>query len=76
MCLATSLWARLDRVVYAADRDDAARGGFDDRAFHDLLGSTRSRDRAGWPTRLEELRLPDAAAPFDAWLAKGDRVNY
>ena len=23
MCLATALWARLDRVVYAADRDDA-----------------------------------------------------
>ena len=41
MCLATGLWARLDRVVYAADRDDAAKGGFDDRAFYDLFGTDR-----------------------------------
>lgn len=73
MCLASALWARLDRVVYAADRDDAARGGFDDRAFYDLFG----RDRATWssPT-VTELELPDRTAPFDAWLEKPDRVDY
>jgi len=74
MCLATTLWARLDRVVYAADRDDAARAGFDDRAFHDLFGTDRAR--AGWPSRLEQHRLDESDAPFDAWLAKGDRAAY
>ena len=34
------MWARLDRVVYAADRDDAAASGFDDRAFYDVLLDT------------------------------------
>lgn len=72
LCVAASLWARIDRVVYAADRDDAARGGFDDREFYDLFG----RERSTWPTSIEELRPDDAGAPFDAWLAKVDRRAY
>jgi guanine deaminase len=72
LCVSASLWARLDRVVYAADREDAARGGFDDREFYDLF----ARDRATWPTRVEEARPAHAAAPFDAWLADTARVDY
>ena len=76
MCLATALWARLDRVVYAADRDDAAKGGFDDRAFYDLFGTGRANEHHDWPTRVDELRIPQAYDPFDAWLAKRDRTDY
>lgn len=76
MCLATGLWARLDRVVYAADRDDAARAGFDDRVFYELFGAVRAHDHADWPMRVTELRLAGCEAPFDAWLAKGDRTDY
>jgi len=72
LCLTASLWARLDHVVYAADRDDAARGGFDDRAFYDLLG----RDRATWPTRITNLQLPGSFAPFEAWLGNDERTPY
>src|SRR5690606_34229191 len=36
LCLAACLWARLDGVVYAADRHSAHRAGFDDRVFHEL----------------------------------------
>ena len=35
MCLGAALWARVDRIVYAATPDEAAAAGFDDRAFHD-----------------------------------------
>ena len=72
LCLSASLWARLDRVVYAADRDDAARGGFDDRAFYDLF----EQPRAEWSMTVAAHPFPDGFAPFDAWLAKGDRVDY
>jgi guanine deaminase len=72
LCLAAALWARVDEVVYVADRDDAARGGFDDRAFYELFG----RPRAEWGTPVRESRTARAAAPFDAWLAKPDRVAY
>ena len=72
LCVSAALWARLDRVVYAADRDDAARGGFDDRAFYELF----ARDPATWPTRVEPLALASRSAPFDAWLARPDRIAY
>lgn len=72
LCLASALWARMDRVVYAADRDDAARGGFDDRAFYELFGQPREV----WPLAVQQLRLPVAAAPFDAWLADAARTHY
>ncbi len=72
LCVSASLWARLDRVVYAADRHDAARGGFDDREFYELF----ARDRSTWRTRVEGMALDIRFEPFDAWLAKVDRVAY
>lgn len=72
LCVSASLWARLDRVVFAADRHDAARGGFDDLEFYELF----TRDRATWPTAVEALRLPQSAGPFDAWLGKESRTAY
>ncbi|MDH2413076.1 nucleoside deaminase [Nocardioides sp. CER19] len=73
LCLAASLWSRLDRVVFAADRHDAARGGFDDSAFHDQF----LRDPKTWTLPVvEENRLPSSVAPFDAWLAHPERVDY
>ena len=72
LCLSASLWARLDRVVYAADRDDAARGGFDDRDFYELF----SRDRDEWHLDVSNVRPENASAPFDAWLERHDRTHY
>lgn len=72
LCLTAALWSRVDGVVYAANRDDAARAGFDDRAFYDLL----RRDRATWPMPVVEHRIPGADAPMEAWLACATRVAY
>ena len=72
LCLASALWARVDRVVYAADRDDAARAGFDDREFYALLGKPRTE----WPTPVDELRLRSSTAPFEAWLRNPERTPY
>ncbi|MBU7596645.1 nucleoside deaminase [Streptomyces sp. P38-E01] len=73
MCLSSALWARVDRIVYAADRDDAAVAGFDDRKFYDLF---EKRPQSQWPTGIEQLELPNRTAPFDAWIAKPDRIDY
>ncbi|MBT2477538.1 nucleoside deaminase [Streptomyces sp. ISL-94] len=73
MCLSSALWSRVDRIVYAADRDDAAVAGFDDRKFYDLF---EKKPESMWPTRITRLDLPNRTAPFDAWLAKSDRIDY
>jgi guanine deaminase len=72
LCLSAALWARIDRVVFAADRHDAARGGFDDLEFYELF----SRDRSIWDLAIDSVRIGDAAAPFDAWLANEERTGY
>ena len=72
MCLASALWSRVDRVLFAADRDDAARGGFDDRAFYELFDTPRSQ----WSVPVVQQRDGNSPAPFDAWLASVERVDY
>ncbi|MEV4601014.1 nucleoside deaminase [Amycolatopsis sp. NPDC049253] len=72
MCLASALWARVDRVVFAADRHDAAKAGFDDRAFYELF----EKSRETWEVPVSRLSLKDGFAPFDAWLDRPDRVDY
>jgi tRNA(Arg) A34 adenosine deaminase TadA len=72
LCLAAALWSRVDEVVYVGDRHDAARAGFDDLAFYDLF----DRPRDEWPLPVVQHRTESMSAPFDAWLAKPDRVDY
>lgn len=72
LCLAASLWARVDRVVYGADRHDAAAAGFDDREFYELFGQPVSE----WPTSVTQVSIPERNAPFTAWQQKSDRVEY
>jgi len=72
LCLSAALWARVSRVVYAADRHDAADGGFDDREFYELF----TRDRAEWNVLIEADPIPSAVTPFRVWLAHEERTHY
>ena len=72
MCLGAIYWARLDRLFYAATKDDAARAGFDDAFIYRELALDPAR------RRLATTRLPDdeALATFRAWEEKADRHPY
>ncbi len=72
LCLSAALWARVDRVIFAADRDDAAVAGFDDRAFYELFGTPRAQ----WPLSVEQISGEGSTAPFRAWTARPNRVEY
>lgn len=72
MCLGAILWARLDRVVYGATRDDAAAAGFDDAAFYEEV--CRPIDARSVP--MVVVGRADAQRAFDAWRAKEDRIDY
>jgi guanine deaminase len=73
MCLASALWSRVERIVFAADRHDAAAAGFDDLAFYELFEDT---PRALWPVPVTQAPLLGRVVPFDAWSVKADRIDY
>ncbi len=72
MCLGAIYWARLDGLVYANTRHEAARIGFDDEHFYDQMGLPMGMQKL--PTR--HLTSNAARAVFDEWLEKADRVEY
>lgn len=72
MCLGAIYWARLDRLVYAASRADAAAAGFDDAHIYNEI--PLPPDARSLPT-MQDLRQ-EALAAFDVWAEKKDRVEY
>lgn len=72
LCLSATLWARVSRVVFSADRHDAAAVGFDDDAFYEMLG----RDRSLWDVPVQHHRVPSSTAPFVAWEQHASRTHY
>jgi guanine deaminase len=71
LCLASALWARIDRVYFAADRHGAAAAGFDDALFYEYFSGTR-------PELMPVTRgdIPASAAPFHAWGVHKHRTEY
>ena len=72
MCLGAAYWARLRRIYYGNDREDAARIGFDDDFLYREM-ALPLRDRTLPLTRL----LPEEARRvFDEWQTKPDKIMY
>lgn len=75
MCLATSLWARIDRIYFAANRDDAADAGFDDALFYRYFEGDAG-DRAIMPVVQETLPPAQRVEPFTEWNTLSTRTEY
>lgn len=75
MCLAACYWARVDAVVFAADRHAAAAVGFDDAFLHDELAMAPPERRLV-VRHLDGVDGVDGTAPFAAWVANGARTPY
>ncbi len=74
MCLAAAYWARVDRILYAGTRDDAAAAGFDDDfLYRELVLPIPQRTI---PTHHHQGLRDSAVEVFTQWLAKPDRVAY
>lgn len=72
MCLAAAYWARIDAIVFAATRDDAATAGFDDALIYRELSLPLGERALPITTKLVE----NACAPFAAWAARTDKTRY
>lgn len=72
MCLGAIYWARLDRLYFAATREDAAAAGFDDNAIHREI--PLPPEARGLPSiqLLRDLALP----AFAEWQAKPGKIRY
>ncbi len=72
MCLAAIYWARLDKLYFAASRNDAADAGFDDEILYQEVSKP-------WKNRklpTEQGLAKEAQEAFVAWKASDTRVNY
>jgi tRNA(Arg) A34 adenosine deaminase TadA len=70
MCLGAIFWARISTVYYGATEDDAARGGFDDKRFYEMLKGENS------DLVMKQLDHKESAKLFDMWLEKEDYQIY
>lgn len=72
MCFGAAYWARVDRIVHAASRADAATAGFDDAAIYaEVAAPADQRELA-----TVQLLAEEGWRPFAAWQANPDRVPY
>lgn len=72
MCLGAIMWARIDKLYYAANRNDASRAGFDDELFYTELALPLEK-RTLKPTQLLQK---EANIVFDKWVETIDKIHY
>lgn len=66
MCYLNALFAGIDEVVYAADRNDAAKAGFDYRSSYQKLAHFPGQ----WPMNVRKHATTQALEPFNLWKSK------
>ncbi len=72
MCLGAIYWARPERIVFAAAREDAAAIGFDDEFIYKEI-PLPIEDRQ---ITTEQVSQKEGVAVFNAWASKADKVEY
>jgi guanine deaminase len=72
MCLGAIYWARPNRVVYAATRQQAAAAGFDDAFIYQEIGVPMEERRIVF----EQAAEGEAEEVFDLWRERGDKSLY
>jgi guanine deaminase len=63
MCLGAIYWARPKKLIYAADKYDAADAGFDDSFIYDEIKLPYEKRQLKTIT----IKLEGACKPFDLW---------
>ena len=72
MCFGAIYWARPKAIYYAADKDIAARAGFDDSFIYKEIERPQDKRKI----KTHHLPLKNAPLPFKIWVNKQDKVEY
>lgn len=72
MCLSAIYWARIDRIVYANNRQDAREAGFDDEmVYQQLVKPEKSR-----LIPATQMLPEEGKRAFKMWMEKEDKIRY
>jgi guanine deaminase len=72
LCLGAIYWARIERIFYGSNRDDAASAGFDDSLFYCEMGRPLEQRR----TPAEQLLAEEAIPVLVDWATRSDKTPY
>lgn len=72
MCLGAIYWARLDKIFFAATRDDVEKIGFDDSfIYSEILRPLKERR-----IKFSQILRKEALEAFKAWEECENKVEY
>ena len=74
MCMAAIYWARIKKLYYACEPEDAEEIGFDDQEFYRQLEKPLAE--RSLPVEQVEGCHEEARRCYQAWLDKDDRTAY
>jgi len=72
MCLSAIYWARISEVYYAATREDAAEGGFDDSLIYEEI----AKPLENRTIPFFQMKVDDAVKPFQIWRDYEGKKRY
>ncbi len=71
MCFSAIYWARIKKVYYVATRNDAAKAGFDDANFYEMLSGKKKST-----TKMIKVNDKKGLEEFHIWAKKQDKKLY
>lgn len=72
MCLGAIYWARFKRLVFAADKCQAEKAGFDDAFIYKEIILPYSQRNL----KTEQIVLQEDNTPFDVWMDSNTKIEY
>lgn len=72
MCLSAIYWARIDRIYYGCNKDDAKNIGFDDSFIYEQI--ELKPEQRSIPSK--EMLREEALSAFRMWNEKEDKTEY
>lgn len=72
MCMGAIYWSRISRVVFAADRKDAAEAGFSDDMIYEEINVPHDNRSIKFIQHLQD----EAVEVFEKWMENPERESY
>lgn len=72
MCLGAIYWARIDKVFFAATRDDAANADFDDSMIYNELALPYEQRKL----KFNQILRDESLSIFDTWKQNENKIKY